>query len=55
MIIYYCYCLHPLITGIEPTKLYCMNRDVNQENKDHLDALDGSAIAFEAVKSGDEQ
>ena len=34
--------------GIEPTKLYCTNKDVNQENSKRLDSLPGRAVLLEA-------
>jgi ATP-dependent DNA helicase PIF1 len=37
--------------GIIPTKLYCINKDVDRENLERLGELPGEARAFEAVDS----
>lgn len=34
--------------GILPTKLYCINADVDKENERRLDALDGEGTTFDA-------
>jgi ATP-dependent DNA helicase PIF1 len=34
--------------GICPTKLYCLNKDVDKENKSQLDSLPGEAVVLEA-------
>ena len=44
-----CIDLKPLPNdGIQPTKLYCLNRDVDKENSTHLSALEGELSVFPA-------
>ncbi len=38
--------------GWEPTKLYTHNHDVDRENRDHLQTLEGGIKVFEAKKKG---
>lgn len=37
--------------GITPTKLYCINRDVDKENNSQLDKLPGDPVEFKAEDS----
>jgi len=37
--------------GIVPTRLYCTNRDVDQENNRELEALRGQAVTFTSMDS----
>ena len=39
----------PPSDGIIPTKLYCMNRDVDRENAYFLEKLDGDLRTFKAI------
>ena len=42
----------PPADGIEPTRIYCVNRDVDRENSEELLRLPGTATPFRAIDSG---